>query len=64
MFVSVLVDKDGILRSKFQSLLFEMSRVMLMQTWPSLVQARILSFLVYDYQRFCTRDLGRLARSE
>ncbi|XP_057768296.1 uncharacterized protein LOC130988458 [Salvia miltiorrhiza] len=37
-------------------------RVMWIQTLPSVVQARILSFLAYEHQRFCTRELCRLAR--
>ena len=34
-----------------------------MQTLPSLVQSRILSFLALEKQRFCSRDLSRLARN-
>ncbi|KAG6413880.1 hypothetical protein SASPL_126595 [Salvia splendens] len=37
-------------------------RVMWIETLPSVVQARILSFLAYEHQRFCTRELCRLAR--
>ncbi|KAH6806560.1 hypothetical protein C2S51_031391 [Perilla frutescens var. frutescens] len=37
-------------------------RVMWIQTLPSVVQARILSFLAYEHQRFCRRELCRLAR--
>ncbi|PIN25133.1 hypothetical protein CDL12_02123 [Handroanthus impetiginosus] len=37
-------------------------RVMWIQTLPDVVQARILSFLAYDRERFCKRDLCRLAR--
>lgn len=36
---------------------------MFIQTLPSFVQARILSFLVYDRKRFCKRDLIKFARS-
>ncbi|KAL7093745.1 hypothetical protein ACP275_11G059100 [Erythranthe tilingii] len=38
-------------------------RVMWVQTLPNVVQARILSFLVYDNQRFCRNDLCGLART-
>lgn len=34
-----------------------------MQTLPNLVQSRILSFLALEKQRFCSRDLSRLARN-
>ncbi|KAL2533204.1 Fanconi anemia group E protein [Abeliophyllum distichum] len=37
-------------------------RVMWIKTLPSAVQARILSFLAYDSQRFCQKDLCKLAR--
>ncbi|KAL0333787.1 UNVERIFIED_CONTAM: hypothetical protein Sangu_1534900 [Sesamum angustifolium] len=37
-------------------------RVMWIETLPAVVQARILSFLAYDHQRFCKRDLCKLAR--
>ncbi|KAL1554980.1 hypothetical protein AAHA92_15473 [Salvia divinorum] len=37
-------------------------RVMWIETLPSVVQARILSFLAYEHQRFCRRELCRLAR--
>ncbi|KAL0345114.1 UNVERIFIED_CONTAM: hypothetical protein Sradi_4342700 [Sesamum radiatum] len=37
-------------------------RVMWIETLPAVVQARILSFLAYDHQRFCRRDLCKLAR--
>lgn len=37
-------------------------RVMWIQTLPNLVQARILSFLAYDHQRFCKSELCKLAR--
>ncbi|KAI3447117.1 hypothetical protein Pfo_003782 [Paulownia fortunei] len=37
-------------------------RVMWILTLPDVVQARIFSFLAYDHQRFCRRDLCRLAR--
>lgn len=33
-----------------------------MQTLPSSVQSRILSFLAFERQRFCSRDLKKLAR--
>lgn len=36
---------------------------MYMQTLPSMVQARILSFLAYENKRFCRRDLIKFARS-
>lgn len=35
---------------------------MLIQTLPDFVQARISSFLAYDYLRFCNKDLCRIAR--
>lgn len=35
---------------------------MWIQTLPSVVQARILSFLAYEHQRFCRSELCRLAR--
>lgn len=35
---------------------------MWIQTLPDVVQARILSFLAFDHQRFCRRELCRLAR--
>lgn len=35
---------------------------MFVQTLPNMVQARILSFLAVERQRFCRRDLRRLAR--
>lgn len=35
---------------------------MWIQTLPSVVQARILSFLAYEHQRFCRGELCRLAR--
>ncbi|KAB5552587.1 hypothetical protein DKX38_009898 [Salix brachista] len=38
-------------------------RVMFLQTLPFLVQSRILSFLCFEYQRFCKRDLSMLART-
>ncbi|XP_050215830.1 uncharacterized protein LOC126666945 [Mercurialis annua] len=38
-------------------------RVMFIQTLPDMVQSRILSFLALEHQRFCKRDLTRLARS-
>ncbi|CDP03179.1 unnamed protein product [Coffea canephora] len=38
-------------------------RFMFIQMLPSFVQARILSFLVYDRKRFCKRDLIKFARS-
>ncbi|KAL8503105.1 hypothetical protein ACS0TY_022013 [Phlomoides rotata] len=38
------------------------NRIMWIQTLPNLVQARILSFLAYDHQRFCKRELCKLAR--
>ncbi|GAB2293034.1 hypothetical protein Dimus_027254 [Dionaea muscipula] len=38
-------------------------RVMWIETLPSMVQARILSFLAYEHRRFCSHELGRLARS-
>ncbi|XP_075509703.1 uncharacterized protein LOC142546084 [Primulina tabacum] len=37
-------------------------RVMWIQTLPDLVQARVLLFLAYDYQRLCNKDLCRIAR--
>ncbi|KAL6507223.1 hypothetical protein OROHE_022122 [Orobanche hederae] len=37
-------------------------KVMWIQTLPHMVQARIFSFLAYDRQRFCRKDLCRLAR--
>ncbi|KAG8376118.1 hypothetical protein BUALT_Bualt09G0030100 [Buddleja alternifolia] len=37
-------------------------RVMWIQTLPDLVQARILSFLAYDHERFCNKQLCKLAR--
>ncbi|KAL3532600.1 hypothetical protein ACH5RR_006121 [Cinchona calisaya] len=37
-------------------------RFMHIQTLPNFVQARILSFLVYERERFCRRDLIKLAR--
>lgn len=39
-----------------------MIRVMWIQTLPNVVQARILSFLAYEHQRFCRKELCRLAR--
>ncbi|KAM1812907.1 hypothetical protein ACFX11_026793 [Malus domestica] len=38
-------------------------RVMFIQTLPNMVQSRILSFLGLERQRFCGRDLARLART-
>ncbi|KAL9399348.1 hypothetical protein Peur_008309 [Populus x canadensis] len=38
-------------------------RVMFLQTLPFLVQSRILSFLGFEHQRFCKRDLSKLART-
>ncbi|KAJ9167941.1 hypothetical protein P3X46_019528 [Hevea brasiliensis] len=38
-------------------------RVMFIQTLPDMVQSRILSFLAFDHERFCKRDLSMLARS-
>lgn len=35
---------------------------MWIETLPSVVQARILSFLAYDNQRFCKKELCKLAR--
>ncbi|KAG6723421.1 hypothetical protein I3842_03G206500 [Carya illinoinensis] len=40
-----------------------MKRVMFIETLPSMVQARVLSFLAYERQRFCARDLSMLARN-
>ncbi|XP_051150603.1 uncharacterized protein LOC127265009 [Andrographis paniculata] len=37
-------------------------RVMWIQTLPDMVQARILSFLAYDHQKFSKKDLCKLAR--
>lgn len=36
---------------------------MFIQTLPDMVQSRILSFLAFDHERFCKRDLSMLARS-
>jgi hypothetical protein len=36
---------------------------MFIETLPSTVQARVLSFLAYERQRFSARDLSRLARN-
>ncbi|XP_019240517.1 PREDICTED: LOW QUALITY PROTEIN: uncharacterized protein LOC109220507 [Nicotiana attenuata] len=38
-------------------------RVMWIQTLPNAVQARILSFLLYDSRRFCESDLRQLAET-
>ncbi|CAN4077098.1 unnamed protein product [Withania somnifera] len=38
-------------------------RVMWIRTLPDAVQARILSFLIYDSQRFCERELCQLAET-
>ncbi|KAK4368681.1 hypothetical protein RND71_012473 [Anisodus tanguticus] len=38
-------------------------RVMWIQTLPNAVQARILSFLLYDCRRFCETDLYQLAET-
>ncbi|KAL3623664.1 hypothetical protein CASFOL_032480 [Castilleja foliolosa] len=38
------------------------NRPMWIETLPHIVQARILSFLAYDHQRFCEKDLCKLAR--
>ncbi|XP_006361825.1 uncharacterized protein [Solanum tuberosum] len=38
-------------------------RVVWIQTLPNAVQARILSFLLYDCQRFCETDLCQLAET-
>lgn len=38
-------------------------RVVWIQTLPDAVQARILSFLLYDRQRFCETDLCKLAET-
>nr|POE69864.1 hypothetical protein CFP56_29448 [Quercus suber] len=38
-------------------------RVMFIETLPTTVQSRILSFLAYERQRFCKRDLSRLAQN-
>lgn len=40
-----------------------MYRIMWIQTLPNVVQARVLSFLAYDYKRFCALDLSRLAKN-
>uniref|UniRef100_A0A2P2IV97 Uncharacterized protein n=2 Tax=Rhizophora mucronata TaxID=61149 RepID=A0A2P2IV97_RHIMU len=37
-------------------------RVIFIETLPHMVQSRILSFLAYDHDRFCKRDVSRLAR--
>ncbi|XP_010523565.1 PREDICTED: uncharacterized protein LOC104801881 [Tarenaya hassleriana] len=37
-------------------------KVMFIETLPSMVQSRILSFLLSEHQRFCPRDLSCLAR--
>ena len=39
------------------------NRVMFIETLPTTVQSRILSFLAYERQRFCKRDLSRLAQN-
>uniref|UniRef100_A0A2N9EP61 Uncharacterized protein n=1 Tax=Fagus sylvatica TaxID=28930 RepID=A0A2N9EP61_FAGSY len=39
------------------------NRVMFIETLPSTVQSRILSFLAYEHRRFCRTDLSRLARN-
>ncbi|KAF2293364.1 hypothetical protein GH714_001014 [Hevea brasiliensis] len=41
----------------------EKIEVMFIQTLPDMVQSRILSFLAFDHERFCKRDLSMLARS-
>ncbi|CAK7352620.1 unnamed protein product [Dovyalis caffra] len=38
-------------------------RIMFLQTLPFLVQSRILSFLGFEHQRFCKRELSMLART-
>ncbi|KAF3513811.1 hypothetical protein F2Q69_00009889 [Brassica cretica] len=38
------------------------NKVMFIETLPNMVQSRILSFLLYDYKRFCGKDLVWLAR--
>ncbi|CAI0543865.1 unnamed protein product [Linum tenue] len=38
------------------------SRVMFIQTLPSMVQSRILAFLSVEQERFCSVDLNRLCR--
>ncbi|CAN1340681.1 hypothetical protein LINPERPRIM_LOCUS38929 [Linum perenne] len=37
-------------------------RAMFIQTLPSMVQARILSFLSIEHHRFCSRELNRLCK--
>lgn len=37
-------------------------RVLFIETLPNMVQARILSLLLFEYRRFCVRDLVSLAR--
>ncbi|PRQ46817.1 putative fanconi Anaemia group E protein [Rosa chinensis] len=39
------------------------NRVMFIQTLPNVVQARVLSFLALDRERFSGRELGKLARN-
>ncbi|KAL6226667.1 hypothetical protein ACLB2K_000628 [Fragaria x ananassa] len=39
------------------------NRVMFIQTLPNMVQARVLSFLALDRERFSSRELGKLARN-
>ncbi|KAL6224162.1 hypothetical protein ACLB2K_003018 [Fragaria x ananassa] len=39
------------------------NRVMFIQTLPNMVQARVLSFLALDRERFSGRELGKLARN-
>ncbi|KAL3623661.1 hypothetical protein CASFOL_032477 [Castilleja foliolosa] len=38
------------------------NNAMWIETLPHIVKARILSFLAYDHQRFCKKDLCKLAR--
>ncbi|KAM0974828.1 hypothetical protein EV2_018448 [Malus domestica] len=37
--------------------------IVFIQTLPNMVQSRILSFLDFERQGFCGRDLARLART-
>ncbi|XP_050107135.1 uncharacterized protein LOC126586345 isoform X2 [Malus sylvestris] len=49
-------------RRRFSSLVFGLASKH-KQTLPNMVQSRILSFLGLERQRFCGRDLARLART-
>ncbi|KAL5572496.1 hypothetical protein UlMin_022093 [Ulmus minor] len=63
-FVSLLMRTfDAIVADESSSSNPSTKRVMFVQTLPSVVQARIFSFLSVEIQRFSRRELSRLARN-